>query len=308
MSQSDLRVSCLDLLDLLCKSYFGGPTVPTGVCEVIWSDLVLWRLCRSGLCCSGKAAGVRGDIRCWHCHTLRWGQTNSLPWLLCRLQKRLHDFIYLFTTVLFATQKLWWENAPITQIIQHFPATGQPRRAAEIQVAAMPEQSLRENPIHPPTLSRTSWVSAAPMRATVKLLISGSCRAIAQAVTSGNEWLTYKGVSLHISAEGGKRSDRNTPESRVSPVHCCQRRAAKLSSSITQDFEYFIFTFTIFTSFTSFALKHSVLIHLQYFFPRFHFFQVVCLNDSCPRGHFCPSLAPLDQWSTSPSCLGPSRE
>lgn len=110
-----------------------------------------------------------------------------------------------------------------------------------------------------PTLSRTSLVPAATVRATVKLLIWGSCRAIAQAVTSGNEWLTYKGVSLHISAEvggqGGGLSDRNTPESRVSPVRCCQRRRASLSSSITQDLESFMINLVSINS----LLKHFVV-------------------------------------------------
>lgn len=112
-----------------------------------------------------------------------------------------------------------------------------------------------------PTLSRTSLVPAATMRATVKLLIWGSCRAIAQAVTSGNEWLTYKGVSLHISAEveGGGLSDRNTPESRVSPVRCCQRRRVSLSSSITQDLESFMINLVSINS----LLKHFVVQYLM---------------------------------------------
>lgn len=41
-------------------------------------------------------------------------------------------------------------------------------------------------------------------------------QAVAQAVTSWNEWLTYKGVSLHISAQEGKQQDKNTPGSPVS--------------------------------------------------------------------------------------------
>ncbi len=66
-------------------------------------------------------------------------------------------------------------------------------------------------------------------------------QAVAQAVTSWNEWLTYKGVSEHISALGEKQQDKNTPGSRVSlspadQMGCCQRREAKLSSECVRGF------------------------------------------------------------------------
>lgn len=65
-------------------------------------------------------------------------------------------------------------------------------------------------------------------------------KAIAQAVTSWNEWLTYKGVSLHVSAQGEQQQDKNTPGSRVpvaDQMGCCQMREAKLSPSKSQDFQ-----------------------------------------------------------------------
>lgn len=68
------------------------------------------------------------------------------------------------------------------------------------------------------------------MQPTVKMLISGhfmlvfpshlhhdACgakkkKAVAQAVTSWNEWLTYKGVSLHVSAQRDAARQKYTRE------------------------------------------------------------------------------------------------
>lgn len=207
LSQSDLkRFASLFLLYLWCKSYFGGPTVPTSV-SVIRSDLVWLRLYRSGLCCSGDEQQQPMLTRSRH--QVRGPSSMTNPWSA----EEMKWYIYLSIVPHRGCGGKGTYNTGYSTLDCHKPV-----RESSWGPGCNQAWTMFQPEPHP-TLSRTSLVSAATTRATVKLLIWGSCRAIAQAVTSGNEWLTYKGVSLHISAGGGgELSDRNTPESRVSPV------------------------------------------------------------------------------------------
>lgn len=69
-------------------------------------------------------------------------------------------------------------------------------------------------------------------------------KVAAQAVTSWNKRLTYKGVSVRVSVlEGwrGGQQDKNTPggQAALAPadhLDCCQMRKAKLSFSMSEAF------------------------------------------------------------------------
>lgn len=62
-------------------------------------------------------------------------------------------------------------------------------------------------------------------------------KAVAQAFTSWNEHLTYKGVPLHISATGGKNTPGSQASLSLADQRCCyQMREAKFSLSVSEGF------------------------------------------------------------------------
>lgn len=237
LSQKWFEEICKSLLaEFVMQILFWWPDGSHQCLRVIRSDLVWFRLYRSGLCCSGDEQQQPMLTRSRH--QVRGPSSTTNPWSA----EEIKLYIYLSIVPHKGCGGKRTNNTSYSTPHCHKPVreTSPDPGCDHAWTTFQPESD--------PTSSRTSLVSAATMWATVKLLIWGSCRTIAQAVTSGNEWLTYKGVSLHISAGGGGGlSDRNTPESRVSPVRCCQ----SLSSSITQDLESFMINQEVLTAFWS---------------------------------------------------------